>query len=189
MFTGIIEEKGKIKQLIRSSVHSITIESALNCEKGESIAVQGICLTVTDTSKHGFTVQAMQQTHRITTLNDWRVGDHLNLERALRLSDRLGGHILLGHVDEVGKVVRIKGNEYYIQVDPHSMRYLVQKGSIGIDGVSLTITSASKNIFSVSLIPYTLTTTTLGKVKRNSFVNLEFDYLAKLVIGKSNLRM
>lgn len=186
MFTGIIEEKGKIKKLVRSRVNTISIESGLKCNRGESISIQGICLTVTDTFKHGFAVQSMQQTQRITTLIDWRVGDHVNLERALRIGDRLGGNILLGHIDEVGKIIRIRDNEYCIQIRPRSMKYLVPKGSIGVDGVSLTIASVSKNIFSVYLIPHTLKGTTLGNVRNNSFVNLEFDYLAKLVRGNAD---
>jgi riboflavin synthase len=185
MFTGIIEEKGRINKIIKGKVYKIHIESGLKNKPGDSIAIQGTCLTVTDVDKKGFTVEAMRQTKMITTLSEWQMGSYVNLEQALKLGDRLGGHILLGHVDEVGKLIRIKGNEYYFQVGTQNVKYLIPKGSIGIDGVSLTISSVSKNVFSVNLIPFTLKNTTLGALKPGSFANLEFDYLAKLFKGSN----
>lgn len=184
MFTGIIEEKGKILKVLKGSVQKIYIESGLKNKKGDSIAIQGICLTVTDINKKGFFVEAMRQTKRVTTLSDWRVGDYINLERALKIGDRLGGHIMLGHIDEVGKLIRRKGNEYYFQVSHNKTKHLLPKGSIGIDGVSLTISNVSKNIFSVNLIPFTLKNTTLGNLKIGSFVNVEYDYLTKFLKSK-----
>jgi riboflavin synthase len=178
MFTGIIEEKGRISRL---SGGKVFIQSHLKLNKGDSIAVQGICLTVTDVNKNGFIVEAMKQTKGITTLSDWRTGNYVNLERALRFGDRIGGHILLGHIDEVGKFTRIKRNEYYFQINLENSQYLISKGSIGIDGVSLTIGKILKNVFSVSLIPYTLNNTTLANLKVGSSVNIEYDYLVKIL--------
>ncbi len=184
MFTGIIEEKGKISKIVKSKIQKINIQSSLKNKKGDSVAVQGICLTVTEIDKKGFSIEVMQQTKGITTLFDWQIGDYVNLERALRIGDRIGGHILLGHVDELAKFIRKKTNEYFFQISPKNAKYLIPKGSIGINGVSLTISSISKNIFSVSLIPYTLNNTTLGRLKIGSFVNIEYDYLTKILIYK-----
>ena len=184
MFTGIIEEKTRISGISGGTLKRITIQSGLEVKKSESIAIQGICLTVTDYDNNNFTVEAMKQTKNITTSSYWRVGDYVNIERALMFGERMGGHFLLGHVDEVGRLLRIKENEYFFQSGPKNIKFLIKQGSIGIDGVSLTITSISKNIFSVSLIPYTLKQTTLGNLKIGSLVNIEYDYLAKIVVSK-----
>lgn len=186
MFTGIIEEKGKIVSIAKGKVQKITIESGLEVKEGDSIAIQGICLTVTELGKNGFAVEVMRQTRGVTTLNDWRAGDHVNLERALRIGDRLGGHIMLGHVDEVGKLVTVKTNAYSFKVSPKNAAYLIPKGSIGINGASLTIATVANNVFSVSLIPYTLNNTTLGELRAGALVNIEYDYLAKLLSDRSS---
>jgi len=184
MFTGIIEEKGKIRKIVRGALQKIEVQSSLEVKMGDSVAIQGVCLTVTGLAKKGFTVEAMAQTKGSTTLSQWKSDDHINLERALGLGDRVGGHILLGHVDEVGKLIRIGGNNYFFQISTINARYLVNKGSIAIDGVSLTIGSISENIFTVSLTPYTLKNTTLGNLKPRSFVNIEYDYLVKILKTK-----
>jgi len=181
MFTGIIEETGTIEKITGGRVQTIAVTSHIENQVGDSIAIQGICLTVTGLTKHGFTVEAMKQTERVTTLPDWRSGDAVNLERALRLDGRLGGHILLGHIDEVIRCIRIKGNEYFFQAHPSNKQYLVPKGSVALDGVSLTIGTVSGNVLSVNLIPYTREHTTLGSVKLRSSVNVEYDYLTKIV--------
>lgn len=181
MFTGIIEEKGRIVSTSRSKVQKIAIKSGLEVHKGDSIAIQGICLTITDLTKNGFTVDVMRQTRGVTTLTEWRAGDHVNLERALRIGDRLGGHIMLGHIDEVGKLFRIKSNEYFFKINPRNSSYLVPKGSIGINGASLTIASIANDVFSVSLIPYTQKNTTLEELRAGTSVNIEYDYLVKLL--------
>jgi riboflavin synthase len=116
MFTGIIEEIGTIKQLTRGTVQKITIASNLKNAKGDSVAIQGICLTVTNVTAQGFSVEAVRQTERITTLNDWHKGKKVNCERALKLGDRLGGHIMLGHIDEVAKCIRRAGATFHFQV-------------------------------------------------------------------------
>lgn len=184
MFTGIIEEKARIISISRSKVQRINIRSALEVKKGDSVAVQGICLTVTHVTKTGFVVDAMRQTRGATTISEWRAGSHVNLERALRIGDRLGGHMILGHVDEVGTMARRQNNEYFFTITPKNTRYLVPKGSISVDGISLTISSIAKNTFSVSLIPHTLKHTTLGTLRAGSRVNVEYDYLAKLLMGE-----
>jgi len=185
MFTGIIEEKGKIVNITKGKVQRIDIESTLENKQGDSISINGICLTIVATSSTGFSVEAMQQTKGITTLSQWRVNAHVNLERALSINARLGGHILLGHVDERSKVVQKKGNEYFFQISQENQKYLIEKGSISINGVSLTIASISNNIFSVSIIPYTLQNTTLGDLKIGSFVNIEYDYLIKILTPRT----
>jgi riboflavin synthase len=184
MFTGIIEEKGKITSISKSKVQKINIRSGLEVGQGDSVAIQGICLTVTDVTKTGFVVDVIRQTRGVTTLSEWRAGNHVNLERALRIGDRLGGHMILGHVDEVGKMTKRKANEYFFTINPKNARYLVPKGSVSIDGISLTIASISKSIFSVSLIPHTLRQTTFGALHTGSRVNIEYDYLAKLLMGQ-----
>lgn len=183
MFTGIIEDKGIIRALSSTggNTTNIDIQSSLKVNPGDSIAVQGVCLTIASVRKKGFIVQAMVQTRDITTLSCWKTSDTVNLERALAMEGRIGGHIMLGHIDETGRLVRISGNVYYFQVDPKNTGYLISKGSIGIDGVSLTISSKSQNIFAVSLIPYTLKVTTLGKLRLRSPVNIEYDYLVKIL--------
>jgi len=185
MFTGIIEEKGKIVNITKGKVQRIDIESTLDNKQGDSIAINGICLTIVATNSTGFSVEAMQQTKGITTLSQWRVNAHVNLERALSIDARLGGHILLGHVDEVAKIVRKTGNEYFFQISQDNQKYLIEKGSISINGVSLTIASISNNIFSVSIIPYTLQNTTLADLKIGSFVNIEYDYLIKILTPRT----
>jgi riboflavin synthase len=181
MFTGTIEEVGTITKITKGMVRNITVASTLTNRVGDSIAIQGICLTVTDVTARSFSVQAMQQTKRITTLNDWRKGSKVNLERALKLGERLGGHIMMGHVDEVAKCIRQSSNALHFQISIPNAQYLVPRGSIGIDGVSLTISDISRNIFAVNLIPFTTAHTTLGAVRVNSFVNVEFDYITKIM--------
>jgi riboflavin synthase len=184
MFTGIVEEKARIYKISRGRVQRIFIHSELAINKGDSIAIQGICLTITEVNHHGFAVETMTRTKEITTLMRWRVGDYVNLERSLKIGDRLGGHILLGHIDETGKLVKKTGTQYAFQINLHNTKYLVPKGSIGIDGVSLTIGTVSKNIFSVYLIPYTLSHTTVGSLKVGTSVNIEYDYLAKILLSQ-----
>jgi len=181
MFTGIIEEIGTIARITRGSVQRITIDSSLTNRVGDSIAIQGICLTVTDITKHGFTVDAMRQTQRITTIDDWHKGTCVNLERALMIGDRLGGHIMLGHVDELAKCIRHHANTLKFQIQSGNKRYLISKGSIGINGVSLTISEVAHNTFTVNLIPFTSQHTTLGTIKAATFANIEYDYLVKFM--------
>jgi len=183
MFTGIIEGTGHIKRIVRDKTNKIFIDTILTVKAGDSIAVQGVCLTVIRREKKGLWVETMSQTRASTTLDRIKIGDPVNLERALAIGDRIGGHFVLGHVDEIGKFIRKKVNEYFFQYNIDNYRYLVSKGSIAINGVSLTLANISKQIFSINLIPYTLSTTTIGKLRTGDFVNIEYDYLAKLLHG------
>lgn len=180
MFTGIVEQQGKIASISRGSVIRIVIRSTLENRPGDSIAVQGICLTVVEVMAGAFAVEAMAQTAASTTLRTWKAGDAVNLERALTLQSRLGGHILQGHVDDCGKVVRVRGNEIMIKTKRTYLKYLVPRGSIGIDGISLTIAAVRSDTFSVAIIPWTREHSTIGRMRPGSFVNLEFDHFARL---------
>ncbi|MEO0123636.1 MAG: riboflavin synthase [candidate division WOR-3 bacterium] len=181
MFTGIVEEKGKILNITKGRLQKIDIQSNLEVEPGDSIAIQGICLTVTKTIKNGFSVEVMEQTKGRTTLHYWKAGEYVNLERALTFDGHIGGHIVLGHIDEIARIIKIKENEYYFQISPENTKYLISRGCIAIDGVSLTIGDICRNTFSVFLITHTLNNTTLGNRKVGDFVNIEYDYLAKII--------
>ncbi|MEO0095570.1 MAG: riboflavin synthase [candidate division WOR-3 bacterium] len=181
MFTGIVEEKGKILNINKGRLQKIDIQSGLKVNPGESIAIQGICLTVTKIIKNGFSVEVMEQTKGRTTLNNWKIGEYVNLERALAFDGRIGGHIVLGHIDEVARIIKIKENEYYFQISSENEKYLISRGSIAVDGVSLTIGDIRKNTFSVFLIPHTLNSTTLGNRRIGDYVNVEYDYLVKII--------
>ena len=183
MFTGIIEEKGKIISIVKSKMIRIEVESKLETKVSDSIALNGVCLTVVAKSSKGFSVEVMEQTKEITTALGWRINSFVNVERAVALGTRLGGHILLGHVDEVVKCVRKKSNEYFFKASDGNKKYLVPKGSIGINGVSLTLKSVNGAIFSVSLVPFTLKNTTLDTIKIGSLVNIEYDYFAKILLA------
>lgn len=189
MFTGIIEEVGKIKS-IRQGVCSFTLEiEAENILEGtlvgDSIATNGVCLTVTSLTGHGFTADVMPETVRRTSLNSLKVGSPVNLERALQLSSRLGGHLVSGHIDGVGRVVTLQQDDnavwVTIECQPNLLRYIIEKGSITIQGVSLTVASVDSCSFSVSLIPHTQEVTTLHHLKVGDWVNLENDIIAKYV--------
>lgn len=183
MFTGIIEEKGKISSITKSKVLRIDIESKLENKPGDSIAINGVCLTVVAIKSKGFIVEVMQQTKEITTALGWRINAPVNLERAIALGTRLGGHILLGHVDEIAKCVRVMGNEYFFKASRENQKYLIPQGSIGINGVSLTLKSITDSIFSVSLVPFTLKQTMLDTIIIGSLVNIEYDYFAKILLA------
>ncbi len=185
MFTGIIEKMGIV---VEKSPNRITIETEWKDLKvGESISVNGVCLTVAQSQNLGrFTADLSSQTVSSTTLGSLKVGNKLNLERALKLGERLGGHFLSGHVDDVGKVraiVREEGGKIFeITTSPEILKYIVSKGSIGIDGISLTVVRVINGIgFSVSIIPHTEKVTTFGLLKVNDSVNIEVDMLAKYV--------
>jgi riboflavin synthase len=189
MFTGIIEEIGTLSRIERTagSCHlSIRASKIMDdCKPGDSIAVNGACLTVTRRDHDGFIADVMAETMRRTNLENLKVGDNVNLERSLRLSDRLGGHIVAGHVDEVGKVNELKpegiATLMTVNVSPALVKYIAIKGSICIDGVSLTVTDVSYNSFQVSLIPFSKENTTLGLKRLGDLVNIEVDMLVRYV--------
>ncbi|MDR3596252.1 riboflavin synthase [Clostridium sp.] len=197
MFTGIIEEVGILQEFNLGNgfgVMEIKCSNVLEETKiGDSIATNGVCLTVKEKSSHSFKAEVMGETLAKSNLGSLKSGDKLNLERALRLSDRLGGHIVSGHIDGVGKLISIKeendGTWFTISAPKDVLKYIIYKGSIGIDGISLTVAYVDEEVFKVSVIPHTLENTILPYKKVNSVVNLECDlvgkYIEKLFGGKN----
>lgn len=189
MFTGIIEEVGKIKNISKTSsgiLLTISADKVLrDCNLGDSIAVNGICLTVTKFDNDSFTVDVMNETVRKTTLYKLTQNSYVNLERAMLVNSRFGGHIVSGHIDGTGTISDIKKDGiafiYKINTTKEITKYIINKGSITIDGISLTVVSVSDTSFTVSIIPHTMTVTNLGKKKIGDMVNLENDYIAKYV--------
>ena len=189
MFTGIVEELGTVAAVedqgdaIRLTIRASTVLE--DAGLGDSIAVNGCCLTVAERNGDTWTADVMQETLDKTSLYGVRPGDRVNLERAVTADKRLGGHIVQGHVDGVGTVLGRTPSEHWevveIQMPPELGRYLVDKGSITVDGVSLTVVEARDDSFTVSLIPETLARTTLGTRRPGERVNLEADVLAKHV--------
>ncbi len=189
MFTGIIEEIGTLSRIERTTGFcQLTINANKildDCKPGDSIAVNGTCLTVTRQYSDGFVADVMAETMRRTNLENLKVGDRLNLERSLRLSDRLGGHIVAGHVDEVGAITELKQEDIAtlmtVGVSPALVKYIAVKGSVCVEGVSLTVTDISNLGFQVSLIPFSKENTTLGSKRVGDTVNVEVDMLARYV--------
>ena len=184
MFTGIIEDSGKV---IKVGREELTLSSVLkDIKTGDSISVNGVCLTVRQIKSDVFTVDISQETYKRTNLGRLKAGDRVNLERSLKLDGRLGGHIVTGHIEGIGKILSVKGSGdksgYFTFSYPESIKkYIVPKGSIAVDGISLTVVEAKNNKFSAAIIPHTLKNTTLGFKKINDTVNLEPDILAKYV--------
>lgn len=189
MFTGIVEELGVVKLLsvrgkaaqLRLSAQTVLTDVRL----GDSIAVNGVCLTVVSFSVREFTVDVMPETLRKSNLMELKPGDPVNLERALALGGRLGGHLVSGHVDGIGSIMerRLEGNAviYQFSVPPEVLRYIIPKGSVAIDGISLTVADMGLDWFSVSVIPHTVSSTTLGRKSEGEKVNLENDLIGKYV--------
>lgn len=189
MFTGIIEELGTIKNIAingTSGQIAIEAEEVLNGTKiGDSIAVNGICLTVTSLQAKGFTADVMAETVRRSSLGNAKKGDKVNLERAMAADGRFGGHIVSGHIDGTGKIISYKREENAIWVEIETsdnvLRLIMEKGSICIDGISLTVAEVGEKSFKVSVIPHTGEMTTLLKKKQGDLVNLENDVVGKYV--------
>lgn len=187
MFTGIIEEIGKIQTIStgeKSSRLTIVANKVLeDLRYGDSIATDGVCLTVADLQGMTFVADVMAQTLRNSTLGDLRVGNQVNLERALQLNTRLGGHLVSGHIDCRGTIVGVHHEDIArwvsIRIPQEYMRYLIPKGSVAVDGISLTVANLEDNSFSVSTIPVTQQDTTLTQKKEGDCVNVELDVLAK----------
>jgi riboflavin synthase len=189
MFTGIVEEMGAIASLektlagTRFTILASTVMGDLKL--GDSVSVNGTCLTVMSKSERDFSVEVSPETLSVTTLGSFAAGTPVNLERAMRLNERIGGHLVAGHVDGVG-VIRSRhqdGNAilFTIGAPPEILRYCVAKGSITVDGISLTINDVTDNGFSVAIIPHTAKVTTLGVKQVNDTVNLESDLIGKYV--------
>jgi riboflavin synthase len=188
MFTGLIADLGSVSALQRDAAGAtLTLATALagDIAVGDSVAVNGVCLTATAVNGGGFRAQAIEETLRRSSLGDLQVGSPVNLELALRAGDRLGGHIVQGHVDGTGTVAEIRPEGFARVLSVADIgelaRYTVAKGSIAIDGISLTISALQHDRLSVSLIPETLQRTNLGRVEVGQRVNLEVDILAKHV--------
>ncbi|MBA5849831.1 riboflavin synthase [Clostridium sp. cel8] len=189
MFTGLVEEVGEVLQVSKGENYSklsIRAEKILRGMKiGDSIAVNGTCLTVTDYGKDFFSVDIMAETLRMVSLKSLKIKSKVNLERALKLGDRFGGHIVSGHIDGTGKIVDIhdEGISTWIDIEVSQdiMKYIVLKGSVTLDGASLTVAKISNNCFSVSLIPHTKMETVLNYRKIGDKVNIECDIIGKYV--------
>jgi riboflavin synthase len=187
-FTGLIADLGEITEL-ESSADGVrlTVSSALASElhEGDSVAVNGVCLTATAIQDAGFTAEVMNETLHLSSLAEARPGAAVNLELPLRATDRLGGHVVQGHVDATGTIVGSEPDGFARRVEitapEHVLRYVVHKGSISVDGISLTVASLGDRSFTVSLIPETLERTNLGTAEVGAIVNLEVDVLAKYV--------
>jgi len=188
MFTGIIESIGEIKDISKEGENlNFIVKSDFTPELkvDQSVAHNGVCLTVVDIKGSTYTVTAIQETLLKTTLGDFKVGDFVNLERGMKLGARLDGHIVQGHVDQTGMCVAVqkeKGSTIFtFQYDASLGNVTIEKGSITINGISLTVVNAKKDQFSVAIIPFTLENTTLNTVQVGTKVNLEFDVIGKYV--------
>ena len=187
MFTGLIETIGTVKSFTRKGTYyTLTVESKISAELviGQSVSVSGACLTVTRNNPDTFDVEMMHETFIRTWFGrGLRPGTRVNLERAMRLTDRLDGHLVLGHVDGVAVLKEIRGTEtkeaVFVPEDSELLRGIVEKGSVAVDGISLTVIDAGNSSFSVGVIPATLSATTLGELKAGGVINLETDILGK----------
>jgi riboflavin synthase len=188
MFTGLIADVGRV-EAVDAGAEGATLRVATGLggeiAPGDSVAVDGVCLTVTDTDAGGFTAEAMNQTLRVTALGGLVPGSRVNLELALKVSDRLGGHILQGHVDGVGEVLAVEEDGFArrlrVGLGPDAIRYVVERGSIALAGVSLTVSGMDEDWIEVSLIPETRERTNLGEAATGTRLNVECDVVAKYV--------
>lgn len=185
MFTGIIEEIGKLKSLNGGRIE-ISCEKILSDMKiGDSISTNGICLTVVDFGKNFFAADVMPETFRKTSLAEIQTGGVVNLERALKVGDRLGGHIVSGHIDGTGKILstRTEGNAIFIEIQAENflLKQIAAKGSVALDGISLTVVDAMTENFSVSMIPHTREVTNFKFKRVGNLVNIETDVFAKYI--------
>ena len=185
MFTGIVEEVGRVRSVGNGRMEIAAEKVTEGTAIGDSIAVNGVCLTVTALTRGGFTADVMPVTLAHSSLGSLRAGDGVNLERALTLSSRLGGHIVSGHIDGVGRVKSVEAKEnariLRIEAVPPLLRYIVPRGSVALDGVSLTVAEVDDKGFSVSLIPHTRQATALDGKTAGAFVNIENDVIGKYV--------
>lgn len=189
MFTGIIEEVGSLKKLQKEAAGAVL---EISCKKvleglqiGDSIAANGVCLTATAFTSHSFTAAAMHETLRRSTLGNLHPGSPINLERAMAANGRFGGHMVAGHIDGTGTISNIEkdGNAvwYTLQASPQILRYIVEKGSVALDGISLTVAEVRADYFKVSVIPHTLAQTALAQKRTGDCVNIENDIIGKYV--------
>jgi riboflavin synthase len=197
MFTGIVDHCGQITSLEKSSgaIHFFVQSKFEDVVEGESIAIDGVCLTAISPESRGFWCDVSPETIKTTLVDTYAVGTSVNLERALTLSDRLGGYLLAGHVEQRAVVGEInQSGEFFemlfTQIQSAAMGYLLKKGNVAVNGVSLTINEVTpkEGHFKVMIIPHTLERTNLGKVSVGSLVNIEFDYVTKVIVAEVNRR-
>lgn len=185
MFTGIVEEIGKIQKITNSAIEVECANVLEGTKIGDSISVNGVCLTVADLYSGGFSADVSSETFRVSALNNLKSGNFVNLERAMKADGRFGGHIVSGHVDGVGKVVGIKKlNEFYefeFELNTSELRYVIKKGSIAINGISLTIAEVFNKSIKLAIIPHTFEHTSLKYLSAGNFVNIEVDMMAKYI--------
>lgn len=195
MFTGIIETLGVVKDIRKEEENlHITVSSTITNELkiDQSVSHNGVCLTVVAISGDDFTVTAIKESIDKTNIGDWKIGDTINLERAMKLGDRLDGHIVQGHVDQTGNCKSIEENSgswyYTFEYDANLNNITIEKGSITVNGVSLTVVNSKKSEFSVAIIPYTHEHTNFKDFKAGTKINLEFDVIGKYVARLNQLR-
>ena len=185
MFTGIVEETGRLKSLNGGRIEITCAKILSDIKIGDSINTNGICLTVTDFAKDYFAADVMPETLRRTSLEELNIGGAVNLERAMKVGDRFGGHIVSGHIDGTGKIsnIRTDGNAIFINVSAENflLKQIAAKGSVALDGISLTVVDAGAENFSVSMIPHTRAVTNFNFKRVGSIVNIETDILAKYI--------
>ena len=189
MFTGIIEEVGKVSNIIRDYD---SLKLCIDCKKvlgdtmiGDSISVNGVCLTVVEISDNRFTADVMRETIKSSSLGMLKLGDVVNLERAMTLNKRFGGHIVTGHIDGVGRIIHKNGNDRFtvigVMTDSDIIKYIVKKGSVSVDGIGLTVSNVYDKIFEVSIIPHTMEQTTLKSKNIGDVLNIECDIIGKYI--------
>ena len=188
MFTGIITDRGTVRSVVRGGDRRLEFTTGFETASltfGASVCCSGVCLTVVDKGRDWFAVSVSQETLSRTTIGGWREATPVNFERALKVGDELGGHLVWGHVDAVGTLVSVEdegeSRRFTFSSPPELMRFIATKGSIAVDGVSLTINGVVDNRFAVNVIPHTLAVTTLGQAREGDQVNLEIDMVARYV--------
>lgn len=183
MFRGIVTNIGTIIETNPDQIFYIKTENLSSINMGDSVACSGVCLTVMDITYNAFAVQVSQETLRVTNLNEWKIDTKINLEQATKLNDRIDGHLVQGHVDGVAKILAINQNlnayEMKLSCSHELTRFIAKKGSVTLNGVSLTVNSITNQEFTVNIIPYTRENTTFQYNKVNDFLNLEVDLIAR----------
>ena len=195
MFTGLVTDVGRIRSIVGTGDCRIEIETAFPTAEialGASIACSGVCLTAVELGDNWFAVDASEETWSKTTLGEWKDGRRLNLEKSLRIGDELGGHLVFGHVDGVAKVVERRPDgesiRFTIETPADLAPYIASKGSVALDGVSLTVNEVAGNQFGVNVIPHTAEVTTIGSLEAGDLLNLEVDMLARYVARQLEAR-
>lgn len=188
MFTGIVTDLGRVRGITKAGMTRFEVETGYDTgsiEIGASVACNGACMTVTEKGPGWIAFEASAESLDKTTMSDWRVGERVNLERSLKIGDELGGHLVSGHVDGTGRVESVTPDEgslkFLIQMPAALAKYVAIKGSVAVDGVSLTVNEVGAEHFSVNVIPHTAAVTNLGSLKSGATVNLEVDMLARYI--------